>query len=69
MTITSTRFLEPPVADVRVLQNGSAKPPERIWHAVDPPFKGYQPPPSEGYEESSSNTAIVIDNGEPRDFI
>jgi actin-related protein 5 len=64
MTITSTRFLGPHIADFHALQNGSARPPERIWHAIDPPFKGHQPPPSEGYEESSSDTAIVIDNGE-----
>ena len=64
MTITSTRYIGPVAADVQVLQNGSAaRPPPQIWHAVDPPFKGYQAPPSEGYEKSSSDTAIVIDNG------
>jgi actin-related protein 5 len=65
MTITSIRYLGPANADVQVVQNGSAKPPPRVWQAIDPPFKGYQPPPSEGYEQSSGDTAIVIDNGKP----
>lgn len=67
MTITSTRYLGIVTPDVQAIQNGSVKPPQRVWHAVDPPFKGYQPPPSEGHEKSSGDTAIVIDNGEHGD--
>ena len=63
MTITSSRYIGPATADSQVAQNGSVRPPPQIWQAVDPPFKGYQPPPSEGYEQSSGDTAIVIDNG------
>ena len=41
----------------------SPKPPGKVWQASEPPFKGYQSAPTEGYQHSSSSTAIVIDNG------
>lgn len=60
MTITSSRYVDPGLA-----KNGkkSPKPPPRIWYAIEPPFKGYQPIPSEAYAQSGAETAIVIDNG------
>ena len=60
MTITYSRYLEPPD-----ITNGDRLPkePPRVWHAVDPPFRGYQAMPSDGYQKSSHDTAIVIDNG------
>lgn len=69
MTITYTRYVEPlPSADAT---NGkrSPKPPPRIWQAIDPPFKGYQPAPSEAYQQSSRDTAVVIDNGMHRPVV
>lgn len=64
MTITYSRYIEP--LNTSNASNGSKplKPPPRIWHATDPPFKGYQAPPTEGYQQSHEATAIVIDNGE-----
>ena len=60
MTITSTRII-----DDSEIPNGkkSPKPPPRIYYAPDPPYKGYQPAPSEAYKQSNSETVIVIDNG------
>ncbi|MCJ1428396.1 Nuclear actin-protein involved in chromatin remodeling [Sticta canariensis] len=60
MTITATRYLEPVLSFTPAV---AAKAPGRIWHATDPPFKGYQPPPSDAFEQTSNETAIVIDNG------
>ena len=39
------------------------QPPSKIWHANEPPFAGYKPAESQGYKQSNSETAIVIDNG------
>ncbi|MCJ1316881.1 Nuclear actin-protein involved in chromatin remodeling [Xylographa vitiligo] len=63
MTIQSVRIFEPANAFSQTSRRSSPKPPPRIWQASDPPFKGYQPAPSDGYKQSSSSTAIVIDNG------
>lgn len=63
MTIISSRFVEPVLASEATVGKRSPKPPSRIWYAVEPPFKGYQPTPSEGYAQSDADTAIVIDNG------
>ena len=38
-------------------------PPLRVWHVREPPFPGYTAPQPEGYEQSTAETAIVIDNG------
>lgn len=62
MTITSTHYLESTFTSATA-QGVGAPPPARIWHATDPPFKGYQPPPSSAFEQSTAETAIVIDNG------
>ncbi|MCJ1382497.1 Nuclear actin-protein involved in chromatin remodeling [Xylographa soralifera] len=63
MTIQSVRVFEPANAFSQTSRRSSPKPPPHIWHASDPPFKGYQPAPSDGYKQSSTSTAIVIDNG------
>ena len=63
MTITSVRVLEP----VEVVAKGSGrtspKPPPRVWAAGEPPFRGYQAPPSDGYRQGDGGTALVVDNG------
>lgn len=66
MTITTTRYLEPLLDFSPVPGAVAAKAPAQIWHATDPPFKGYQPPPSDAFEHTTNKTAIVIDNGEPK---
>ncbi len=63
MTITSSRYLEPISRSKTVLERNDVKPPPRLWPSVEAPFKGYHAAPSEGYKQSSSDTAIVIDNG------
>lgn len=45
------------------------KPPPKVYEIHEQPFKGYQPPQLDGYEESKANpgsSAIVIDNGMER---
>ena len=64
MTITSSRYVEPVLASETSNGKKTPKPSPRIWYAIEPPFKGYQPSPSEGYVHSGAETAIVIDNGE-----
>jgi len=63
MTITHSRYVEHDVAFDPTNGKRVPKPPPQVWHAVDPPFKGYQSAPSDGYQKSSGDTAIVIDNG------
>ncbi|KAL9604385.1 MAG: hypothetical protein Q9219_000573 [cf. Caloplaca sp. 3 TL-2023] len=63
MTILSSRYIDSSSSRNQFDQKSSPKLPKRIWQAAESPFKGYQPIPSEGYAESSKNTAIVIDNG------
>ena len=65
MTITSSRYVEPVLAAEATNGKRSPKPPPEIWYAIEPPFKGYQPFPSEAYSQSGAGTAIVIDNGMP----
>ena len=60
MTITYSRYVEPVLA---TSSKKSPKPPPRLWYAIEPPFKGHQPTPSEAYAQSGAETAIVIDNG------
>lgn len=62
MTITGTRYLAS-ICTSGTAQGIGAPPPARIWHATDPPFKGYQPPSSFASEQVTAETAIVIDNG------
>ena len=63
MTITSARYIEPSLASDGNNGKKTPIPVSRIWHAVDPPFKGYQPAPSEAHQQGPADTVIVIDNG------
>ncbi|KAL9104631.1 MAG: hypothetical protein Q9163_000435 [Psora crenata] len=63
MTITSTRYIQSALAPESTNGKRSPKPPPRIWHAIEPPFKGYQPLPTDAYAHTSADDAIVIDNG------
>ncbi|KAK2808488.1 hypothetical protein FQN50_004696 [Emmonsiellopsis sp. PD_5] len=66
MTITSTRVLAPQRATADISERNAPKPPPKLYAVHDPPFKGYQPPQPDGYEQSratASTSAIVIDNG------
>ena len=69
MTITYTHYVEPLLGADATNGKRSPKPPPRIWQTIDPPFKGYQPAPSEAYQQSSRDTAVVIDNGMHRPFV
>ena len=63
MTVTSTTYLQA-ASKIEVMPDrDAAKPPLRLWYAAEPPFKGYQAAPSGGFQQSSIDTAIVIDNG------
>jgi len=50
-------------ADVQAAARTAKAAPAKIWHASDPPFKGYQAPDPSGWQKSNTDTAIVIDNG------
>ena len=63
MTIISARYISDTLSPAQFGGRDSPRPPARLWYAADPPFKGYQPDPSDGYRESSESSAIVIDNG------
>ncbi|KAH8689936.1 putative chromatin remodeling complex subunit [Talaromyces proteolyticus] len=65
MTITSQQIILPSRSTNGGDRN-EAKPPPQILNAKDFPFKGYQPPQPDGYEQSRASpgsSAIVIDNG------
>ncbi|KAJ5152623.1 Actin-like protein arp5 [Penicillium canariense] len=66
MTITSVQTLVPGRYSVNVMERRAEKPPPTTHTVQDYPFKGYQPPRPDGYEQSkahSDTSAIVIDNG------
>ena len=63
MTVTNSRYVETGFAPDATDGQRVPKPPPRVWYAVDPPFRGYQAPPTDGYKNSTHGTAIVIDNG------
>ncbi|KAL8672120.1 MAG: hypothetical protein Q9168_003394 [Polycauliona sp. 1 TL-2023] len=63
MTIISARYINKSASAVQSDIRLSPKPPPQVWSSIEPPFKGYQSPPSDGYKQSSRTTAIVIDNG------
>jgi actin-related protein 5 len=66
MAITSVQSILPARVTVNASEQGAVKPPPKISNVQDFPFKGYQPPQPEGYEQSKSRpdtSAIVIDNG------
>ncbi|KAL9130239.1 MAG: hypothetical protein Q9217_001532 [Psora testacea] len=63
MTITSTRYIQTALAPDSTDGKRSPKPPPQIWHAIEPPFRGYQPLPTDSYTQTGPNHTIVIDNG------
>ncbi|KAL4995631.1 hypothetical protein BDV10DRAFT_127273 [Aspergillus recurvatus] len=66
MAITSVQSVLPARYSINSSEQGAAKPPPKIFNVYERPFKGYQPPQPEGYEQSKSRpdtSAIVIDNG------
>jgi actin-related protein 5 len=66
MTITSVQTLLPGRYSVNVTEKRTEKPPPQTHSVRDYPFKGYQPPQPDGYEQSKAHpdtSAIVIDNG------
>ncbi|KAI4086367.1 MAG: hypothetical protein LQ344_007615 [Seirophora lacunosa] len=63
MTVISTHYVDTGSHSNRSDTRHSPKPPPRIWHAAESPFKGYQRLPTDRYISSSNSTAIVIDNG------
>lgn len=66
MTITSAQTISRGGQPTNVAERNAAKPPPKVYEIREPPFKGYQPPQPDGYEQSKANpgsSAIVIDNG------
>ncbi|KAI9372328.1 hypothetical protein BJX61DRAFT_507758 [Aspergillus egyptiacus] len=66
MAITSVQSILPVRYSINSSEQGAVKAPPKIFNIHDRPFKGYQPPQPEGYEQSKSRpdtSAIVIDNG------
>ncbi|CBF86957.1 actin-related protein ARP5 [Aspergillus nidulans FGSC A4] len=66
MAITSIQSILPARFSINSSEQGAAKPPPKIFNVYERPFKGYQPPQPDGYEQSRSRpdtSAIVIDNG------
>ncbi|KAL4737774.1 hypothetical protein BDV11DRAFT_171676 [Aspergillus similis] len=66
MAITSIQSILPARFSINSSEQGVAKPPPKIFNVYERPFKGYQPPQPDGYEQSKSRpdtSAIVIDNG------
>lgn len=63
MTINYSRYVESQSTSTAKDGKRAPKPPPHVWYAVEPPFKGYQPAPVDGFKESTGQTAIVIDNG------
>jgi actin-related protein 5 len=64
MTISTTRIFEPDSRNGHESGESTPRAALPVWLAKDFPFKGYTEPPVEGYAQSNSSTAIVIDNGE-----
>ena len=63
MTINSVRYVDMVNSSKVSNEKREPKPPPRIWHAVEAPFKRCQLSPTEGHQKISSEAAIVIDNG------
>ena len=61
MTITSQNYLDSVETETLSQGDGSFN---QIWHAMEPPFKGFQMPASDGLPSASPDAAIIIDNGE-----
>ncbi|KAL4864322.1 hypothetical protein BDV12DRAFT_176316 [Aspergillus spectabilis] len=66
MGITSVQSIIPARFSINSSEQGAAKLPPKIFDAQERPFRGYQAPQAEGYQQSKSRphtSAIVIDNG------
>ena len=63
MAITHSQYLDTVLTLNAVDEKRVTNPIPRIWNAVDPPFKGHRRISSDGFEQSSSSSTIVIDNG------
>ncbi|KAL3481434.1 hypothetical protein BJX99DRAFT_218998 [Aspergillus californicus] len=66
MAITSVQSIIPARYSFNSSEKKAVQSSPRIYDVQDRPFKGYQPPQPEGYEQSKSKpdtSAIVIDNG------
>ncbi|KAL8828651.1 MAG: hypothetical protein Q9191_002466 [Dirinaria sp. TL-2023a] len=63
MTVTLARYLESNLRPESPHDREVSKPPPPVWSAAESPFRGYQPAASGGYQQSSGETAIVLDNG------
>ncbi|KAJ5691824.1 hypothetical protein N7462_001247 [Penicillium macrosclerotiorum] len=66
MTITSVQTFLPSRFAINSSEKREAKPTPQTYGVQDFPFKGYQPPQPDGYEQSKAHpdtSAIVIDNG------
>ncbi|KAF1999615.1 actin-like ATPase domain-containing protein [Amniculicola lignicola CBS 123094] len=56
--------MAPSIAEVPPSGRNSPKPqPTKIWSVNEPPFEGFRPIDTQGYAQSSRETAIIIDNG------
>jgi actin-related protein 5 len=71
MTITAINNLLPARVTVNPTEKRSEKPPPQLHSVQEWPFKGYQPPQPEGYQQSRAHpdSAIVIDNGKRIDLV
>lgn len=66
MAITSVQSIFPTRLTINSTEQGAVKPAPKTFNASERPFKGYQPPQPDGYEQSKAkpdSSAIVIDNG------
>jgi actin-related protein 5 len=66
MTITSVQTILPGRYAVNATEKRAEKPPPKTYGVQEFPFKGYQPPQPDGFEQSRSHpdtSVIVIDNG------
>ncbi|KAJ6112413.1 hypothetical protein N7512_007737 [Penicillium capsulatum] len=66
MTITSVQTVQSGRYSINATEKRAEKPPPQLYHAQDFPFKGYQPPQPDGFQQSRAHpdtSAIVIDNG------
>lgn len=66
MTVTSVQTILPGRYAINATEKRAEKPPPQTYGVQDFPFKGYQPPQPDGFEQSRARpdtSAIVIDNG------
>lgn len=66
MTISSVQTLLPGRYAINATEKRTEKPPPKTYSVQEFPFKGYQPPQPDGFEQSRAHpdtSTIVIDNG------